>query len=113
MMHPDRGCQDISVRMMRENTERPAMPKLKNITDLTNIGPTIAKRLAEVGITTRADLKRIGPVEAHRRIQAAYPTQTIPVCYYLYSLEAALRGIHWNDLPQKTKDELRAELENE
>ncbi len=89
------------------------MSKSIDLTDLLNIGPTIANRLAEVGIKTRADLQRVGPVEAHRRIQAAYPTHTVPVCYYLYSLEAALRGIHWNDLPQKTKDKLRDDLEDE
>ena len=81
----------------------------QDVAALRNIGPTIARRLNEIGIHTREDLKRVGPVTAYRRIRENCPDQTIPVCYYLYSLEGALADTHWDALPQAIKDELFAE----
>jgi DNA transformation protein len=73
---------------------------------LTNIGPTIAGRLEQVGIKTVADLKRVTPVGAYQLVRDNNPDKTIPVCYYLYSLQGALDEVHWNDLPKKLKDRL-------
>lgn len=64
------------------------------IEQLKNLGPTIAKRLREIGIHTSAELRAVGPVAAYRRICAKNPGKTIPVCYYLYSLKGALRNKH-------------------
>ena len=77
---------------------------------LKNIGPTIAKTLALIGIKTRSDLERAGPVGAYLHLCASFPNKTWPVCYYLYSLEGALRDKHWDDLPQTLKDRLLAEV---
>jgi DNA transformation protein len=73
---------------------------------LKNLGPTIIKRLNEIEIYTKEDLGRVGSFKAYIYIKKNYPKKTIPICYYLYSLEGALRGIHWNDLPKKTKQDL-------
>jgi DNA transformation protein len=73
---------------------------------LKNIGPTIAARLEAVGIRTVGELRRVGSAAAYHLIKANSPGQTIPVCYYLYSLQGALDGIHWNDLPEKKKRRL-------
>jgi DNA transformation protein and related proteins len=81
-------------------------PVPKDVAELPNIGPTIEKRLNEIGVYTRADLERIGATNAYKRICENYPNQTIPVCYYLYSLEGALMGIHWNSVPKNVKDKL-------
>ena len=81
----------------------------QTLTDLPNIGPTIAKRLRSVGIQTPADLAGAGPVEIWKRLVERYPGQTIPVCYYLYSLEGAIRGVHWDDLPAEVKQRLERE----
>lgn len=80
----------------------------QDLAQLRNIGPTVRRRLNEIGICTRADLERMGPVKAYKRICANYPNQTIPVCYYLYSLQGALMDLHWNDLPQAIKEGLYA-----
>lgn len=80
----------------------------EELAQLRNIGPTIRRRLMEIGIHSRADLRRIGPVRAYRRICENYPNQTIPVCYYLYSLQGALMDVHWDELPGPLKDELYA-----
>ena len=88
-----------------------ATDKTTQLTGLQNIGPTIARRLVEVGVRTFRDLKKVGPGEVYRRVRAANPGKTIPLCYYLYSLEAALAEIHWDELPQSTKDRLKREVE--
>ena len=76
---------------------------------LQNIGPTIARRLRSVGIRTRGDLERLGPAPVFRRVRDENPGKTIPVCYYLYSLEGALRDVHWDSLGERTKARLRRE----
>jgi DNA transformation protein len=80
---------------------------MSELVRLRNIGPTIEKRLHEASIFTRQDLEAVGPVEAYRRICAKNPGRTIPVCYYLYSLQGALMGSQWDDLPEEVKKELR------
>lgn len=85
------------------------MDKRTPLRGLTNIGPTIADRLEAVGVRTVGDLQRIGPARAFRRLQQAYAERTIPVCYYLYSLQGALEGKHWNDIGQASKQRLLAE----
>jgi len=77
---------------------------------LKNIGPTIAARLAAVGVRTVGDLRALRPAEAYRRLRAANPGKTIPVCYYLYSLQGALDGVSWEALPQSTKEWLLGEI---
>ena len=77
---------------------------------LTNIGPTIADRLAQVGIKTVRDLQRVTPVGAYRLVKANNPGRTMPVCYYLYSLQGALDGVHWKHLPKGLKDELLGQV---
>ena len=77
---------------------------------LTNIGPTIAKNLQRIGINTRADLERATSVGAYLHLTASFPEKTWPVCYYLYSLEGALRDKHWDKLGDKVKDQLVQEV---
>jgi DNA transformation protein len=76
---------------------------------LTNIGPTIAARFSEVGIATVGDLRRVGVVKAFQMVRLNNPDKHIPVCYYLYSLQGALQGVHWDALPEQTKRKLTRE----
>lgn len=57
------------------------------------------------------ELRRVGPAAAYRLVKAANPGQTIPVCYYLYSLQGALDGVHWDDLPEKKKRQLLGQVQ--
>lgn len=76
------------------------------LSELTNIGLVVEQRLNEIGVFTREDLERIGPSAAYRRMKENYPNKTLPRCYYLYSLEGALRGVHWDTLPDAVKRKL-------
>ncbi len=80
------------------------------LSELKNIGPTIEKRLNEIGIKSKTDLMRIGPAGAYKRIQQKYPDKTIPVCYYLYSFQGALEGKHWDSISEKTKQSLLSKI---
>lgn len=77
---------------------------------LPNVGPTIASRLHAVGITSLGELRRLGAPESYLRL-CAQAGRRLPLCYYLYSLEAAIRGIAWTDLSEIEKRRLRAAAE--
>ena len=86
------------------------MSRNRSLTDLKNIGKIIAGRLNEVGIFSEADLKQVGAVGAHRLIKKRHPNETLAVCYYLYSFEGALTDKHWNELGEKRKQQLKAQV---
>ncbi len=76
-----------------------------SVVTLKNIGPQSAKWLAAVGIVTKKDLEDIGAVNAFRLMRSNGYNVT-PVM--LYALQGALMDLHWNRLPGKLKDEIRA-----
>lgn len=84
--------------------------------ELKNLGPTIVARLHQIEIYTKEDLRRVGSAAAYVHICAICarnPGKTIPVCYYLYLLEGALRGTHWNDVPAQVKRKLLEAVEEQ
>jgi DNA transformation protein and related proteins len=78
-----------------------------DVAQLKNIGPASAQWLHAVGISTRADLKRVGAVEAWRRAKSAFPERVTIVL--LYALEGVLADTTWTKLPEEVRAELRAE----
>jgi len=80
------------------------------IEELVNIGPTVGKRLRQIGIKTRRDLEMATPVATYLHLSASFQNKHLPVCYYLYSLEGALRGVHWNALPESVKKTMTNEV---
>lgn len=77
-----------------------------SLKNLPNIGKTLSSRLQGIGIYTLEDLKKTGAVKAFQFLQEKSP-QTLPLCYYLYSFQAALKGIKWTDLTETEKRKLR------
>ncbi len=78
----------------------------RKLTNLKNIGNKIAGRLNEVGIFSEEELVFYGAVETHKMIKINFPDETLPVCYYLYSFEGAIRDVHWNEIGEGTKEKL-------
>ncbi|MEM7017506.1 MAG: TfoX/Sxy family DNA transformation protein [Pseudomonadota bacterium] len=77
------------------------------VNTLTNIGKTVASRLHEIDVQTRADLETLGAARAYKRLSEQNPSEHLPVCYYLYSLEGALQDRHWDDFSEDEKLALR------
>lgn len=70
---------------------------------LKNLGMASVNILRAVGINTLLDLKRVGAVEAYKRIKA----RDINVSkVMLYALQGALMDVHWNDLAPELKRQL-------
>ncbi len=79
----------------------------RKLTDLKNIGEKIAGRLNETGIFSEEELHFYGAIEAHKMIKKNHPSETLPVCYYLYSFEGALCNKHWNEIGEEKKETLK------
>lgn len=77
------------------------------LSELQNIGKTVASRLHEIGITNESELRKLGSAKAYKWLSDKNPNQHLPVCYYLYSLEGAIQDKHWDQFSEKEKTELR------
>lgn len=75
---------------------------------LPNVGPKSAAWLRQVGIRTQAELAETGSVAAFVKIRRA---GFKPSLNLLYSLEGALLGCHWQQVPPDRRDRLKAEAE--
>lgn len=80
------------------------MDQLNHLTQLPNIGKTVAEKLNQVGITTPKELLEIGSEQAFIRIQTIDPTACLSM---LQGLEGAVQGIRWHHLPKERKEELK------
>jgi len=75
---------------------------------LKNLGMASVNILHAVGINTFSELRKVGAVEAYRRIKG----RDINVSkVMLYALQGALLNVHWNDLSPDLKLQLVAEAE--
>ena len=74
---------------------------------LQGLGPASEKALKAIGIHTRADLERIGPVQAFLELRA----QGAVSLNFLYAMVGALQGRHWADIARSEKDRLLLELD--
>lgn len=88
------------MRILRPARAKP--PQLKNL------GPVSSRWLASVGIHRRADLIRVGPVEAFLRVKAAGHKPSLNL---LYALAGAERGLRWNRLSEEDRHRLLLELD--
>ena len=77
---------------------------MSELTTMPNIAAKLEKQLAEAGITTIDELKRIGSREAWLRISARDPSACI---MRLTALEGAIQGVRWHYLDDKTKESLK------
>ena len=78
---------------------------MKELTDLPNIGNTLAEKLQQVGIKSEKDLKEAGSENAIIKIAALEGGN--PCLNMLYALEGAIQGIRWHFLDEGTKQKLK------
>jgi DNA transformation protein len=74
---------------------------------LPGLGPKTAAWLAEVGITTVAELRQVGAVAAYARLKHRDPKQVSRNA--LWGLYAALNGMRWTDISAEVKARLLSE----
>jgi hypothetical protein len=70
---------------------------------LRNIGPKSAAWLRQVGLRSLEDVAAIGAVDAYMKVRRA---GFKPSLNLLYSLEGALSGCHWQEVPDARRAEL-------
>lgn len=75
---------------------------------LKNVGPVSARWLADVGVRKRADLIRLGAVQAFLKVKAAGHRPSLNL---LWALAGAERGLHWTRLPADARQRLLVELD--
>lgn len=78
---------------------------MKNLTELPNIGKTLADKLNMIGIENEQDLKQLGSENAIIKISTI---ENSGACInMLYALEGAIQGIRWHGLDNDRKQELK------
>ena len=70
---------------------------------IRNVGPKSAAWLRQIGIRTEEDLRKIGAVEAYRRVKLAGFKPTLNL---LYSMAGAEDDCHWTQLSEDRKASL-------
>ncbi len=78
---------------------------MRSLTDLPNIGRTLASKLNLIGIKNEQELKQLGSENAIIRILTL---ENSGVCInMIYALEGAIQGIRWHGLEKVRKQELK------
>lgn len=77
----------------------------KALSDLPNIGESLAKKLNRIGIENEDQLKNEGTENTFIKLQTIDKDACINS---LYALEGAIQGIRWHKLSKVRKEELLA-----
>ncbi|MDH5434060.1 MAG: TfoX/Sxy family protein [Gammaproteobacteria bacterium] len=79
------------------------------LSKLKGLGPKSEKCLNEIGIRTKSDLGKIGPVKAFMKLRNECSTK--PSLNFLYSMVGALEEKHWAEIAKSEKGRLLLELD--
>jgi len=80
------------------------------IESLRNLGPQSGQWLRDTGITTIAELERLGPVVAYRLVKQHQPKASLNL---LRATAAGLKGKDWRKLSEEEKGDLKRSVEKE
>lgn len=78
------------------------------VENLRNLCPTSAEWLREVGVHTKAELERLGPVLAYLLVTEQQPNTSLNL---LWAMAAGLEDRDWRELTDEEKKRLRVEVE--
>lgn len=82
---------------------------MEDLIQLPNIGPVLAQKLRDIGVTNHAELVAMGSVEAVLRIGHTDPG----ACYnMLYAIEGAIRGIRWHAIPKPERARIKERFDS-
>lgn len=78
---------------------------MAELTSLRNIGKEMEKKLKSIGIFSAQELTQMGSKEAFFRLKTRYSN----LCsVHLYTLQGAIDGIAYNQLPDDVKSDLKS-----
>jgi DNA transformation protein len=80
----------------------------KTIASLANLGPKSAEMLQAAGISTVAQLRKLGAVEAYVRVKKKSPRASLNL---LWALEGAISNLPWQDVARDHRTSLLLALE--
>lgn len=80
------------------------------IETLRNLGPTSGKWLHDVGIQTKDELKRFGPVAAFQLVREKHPKVSLNL---LWALAGALSDKDWRELTNSEKRQLQSDVDSD
>jgi DNA transformation protein and related proteins len=75
---------------------------------IRNLGPVSMQWLAAIEVHSLEELREVGAVNAYRLLALRGYRTSLNL---LWAMEAALRGVHWMEIGDDVKAELRARLE--
>lgn len=75
---------------------------------IEGLGPKSSAWLAELGIHSLDDVRRLGVAQTYRRAKQAFPRNV--TWNLLYGLHAAIDGVRWSDYPEAVRARMRAEV---
>ena len=78
------------------------------IHQIPNLGPYMARMLAEIEVVSEGQLRAMGAVEAYARLR--FVVGKAVNLNALYGMDAAIEGCHWRDVSLDRKAELRRQL---
>jgi len=81
-------------------------PDLKGLRAMPSLGKASAELLVDVGITTPAMLRKVGAIEAWRRLRFAHGKRVTVT--WIYALDIAIQGVHWKELSEARAGKLSA-----
>ena len=87
----------------------PTEPQTVELTQLQSLGPKSASMLADVGITTLAQLRECGAVAAYVAVKRQHAAASMNL---LYGLVAAVEGSDWRNVQRERKLELLLAVED-
>lgn len=81
------------------------MPRRSQLATLPNLGPTTEKWLNAIGVYTRHDLAKLGPVNAYAILKGHGYNVSLNL---VYTIHRALNDTDWRRLPARVRSELKA-----
>jgi len=85
------------------------MAATRSLSELPNLGPKSQRALALAGITTLAQLRKVGSVGAYVRAKRAGTNVSLNL---LWALEGALTGLPWQTVAREHRTSLLLALED-
>ena len=81
---------------------------MQKIIDLPNLGPQSQAMLANAGLHTLAEIRKLGSVESYLAVKRLNRSASLNL---LWALEGAISGRHWRDVAKHDRLHLLTQLE--